>query len=148
MGAGFDHCPGLHPETAPVSIRGRLGSLHQLIIVLGIFVALLSDSFLPHRGRRVQESVVRISGPGAGCSLLAVPAVGRTAAKHAAGLRDPGQLVVSRARSSGYVLGMGHSDTCGRDSQRECETHGRPPGPRRQLAELEWCLRRCARSGW
>jgi hypothetical protein len=56
--------------------------------------------------------------------------------------------VVSRARSSGYVLGMGDSDTRGRDSQREYETHGQLSDPPCRLAELELCLRCCARSGW
>lgn len=58
------------------------------------------------------------------------------------------RLVVSRARSSGYVLGMGDSDTRGRDGQREYETHGQLSDPLHQLAELELYLRRCARSGW
>lgn len=56
--------------------------------------------------------------------------------------------MVSRARSSGYVLGMGDSDTRGRDSQREYDTHGQLSDPPRQLAELELGLRRCARFGW
>jgi hypothetical protein len=58
------------------------------------------------------------------------------------------RLVVLRARSSRYVLGMGDSDTHGRDCQREYETHGQLRDPHRQLAELELCLLRCARSGW
>ncbi|MCA1696465.1 MAG: hypothetical protein LC749_18050 [Actinobacteria bacterium] len=55
---------------------------------------------------------------------------------------------MSRGRPSEYVLSMGDSDTRGRDSQREYETHGQLRDPSRQLAELELCLRRCARSGW
>ncbi|MGH3515190.1 MAG: hypothetical protein ACRDRB_23415 [Pseudonocardiaceae bacterium] len=43
---------------------------------------------------------------------------------------------------------MGDSDTRGRDSQREYETHGQLRDPPRQVAEVELCLRRCARSGW
>ena len=35
-------------EVAPARIRGRLGSMQQLAIVLGIFVALLSDAWLAH----------------------------------------------------------------------------------------------------
>jgi MFS transporter, SP family, sugar:H+ symporter len=38
--------PAYIAEIAPASIRGRLGSLQQLAIVSGIFVALLSDYFL------------------------------------------------------------------------------------------------------
>jgi MFS transporter, SP family, sugar:H+ symporter len=38
--------PAYIAEIAPAHIRGRLGSLQQLAIVLGIFVALLSDAFL------------------------------------------------------------------------------------------------------
>ena len=35
-------------EVAPARIRGRLGSMQQLAIVLGIFAALLSDTWLVH----------------------------------------------------------------------------------------------------
>jgi MFS family permease len=38
--------PAYIAEVAPSHIRGRLGSLQQLAIVSGIFVALLSDAFL------------------------------------------------------------------------------------------------------
>lgn len=38
--------PAYIAEIAPASIRGRLGSLQQLAIVLGIFAALLSDQLL------------------------------------------------------------------------------------------------------
>ncbi len=38
--------PAYIAEISPASIRGRLGSLQQLAIVTGIFVALLSDAFL------------------------------------------------------------------------------------------------------
>jgi len=38
--------PAYIAEVAPAHIRGRLGSLQQLAIVTGIFVALLSDAFL------------------------------------------------------------------------------------------------------
>ncbi|MGB7799369.1 MAG: sugar porter family MFS transporter [Pseudonocardiaceae bacterium] len=38
--------PAYIAEVAPAHIRGRLGSLQQLAIVSGIFVALLSDAFL------------------------------------------------------------------------------------------------------
>jgi SP family sugar:H+ symporter-like MFS transporter len=38
--------PAYIAEIAPAEIRGRLGSLQQLAIVSGIFVALLSDAFL------------------------------------------------------------------------------------------------------
>ena len=35
--------PAYIAEIAPASMRGRLGSVQQLAIVLGIFVALLAD---------------------------------------------------------------------------------------------------------
>src|SRR5699024_4517557 len=38
--------PAYIAEVSPADIRGRLGSLQQLAIVLGIFAALLSDAFL------------------------------------------------------------------------------------------------------
>jgi SP family sugar:H+ symporter-like MFS transporter len=38
--------PAYIAEIAPAAVRGRLGSLQQLAIVLGIFVALLSDYFV------------------------------------------------------------------------------------------------------
>ncbi|WP_278262383.1 sugar porter family MFS transporter [Nocardia sp. AG03] len=40
--------PAYIAETAPAHIRGRLGSLQQLAIVLGIFLALLVDFLLAH----------------------------------------------------------------------------------------------------
>jgi SP family sugar:H+ symporter-like MFS transporter len=38
--------PAYIAEIAPARLRGRLGSLQQLAIVVGIFLALLSDVFL------------------------------------------------------------------------------------------------------
>lgn len=46
MGAASVIAPAYIAEISPASIRGRLGSLQQLAIVFGIFVALLSDYFL------------------------------------------------------------------------------------------------------
>jgi SP family sugar:H+ symporter-like MFS transporter len=46
VGAASVIAPAYIAEIAPASIRGRLGSLQQLAIVCGIFVALLSDYFL------------------------------------------------------------------------------------------------------
>ncbi len=43
VGAASVIAPAYIAEIAPASIRGRLGSLQQLAIVIGIFVALLSD---------------------------------------------------------------------------------------------------------
>jgi len=40
--------PAYIAEVAPAHVRGRLGSLQQLAIVLGIFIALLSDAWLAH----------------------------------------------------------------------------------------------------
>ncbi|MBB1047620.1 sugar porter family MFS transporter, partial [Dietzia cercidiphylli] len=46
VGAASVIAPAYIAEVAPPSIRGRLGSLQQLAIVSGIFVALLSDAWL------------------------------------------------------------------------------------------------------
>ncbi|GAA4868047.1 sugar porter family MFS transporter [Serinicoccus chungangensis] len=46
VGAASVIAPAYIAEIAPASIRGRLGSLQQLAIVSGIFIALLSDYFL------------------------------------------------------------------------------------------------------
>lgn len=46
VGAASVIAPAYIAEIAPAPIRGRLGSLQQLAIVTGIFVALLSDYFL------------------------------------------------------------------------------------------------------
>jgi sugar porter (SP) family MFS transporter len=43
VGAASVIAPAYIAEIAPASVRGRLGSLQQLAIVIGIFVALLSD---------------------------------------------------------------------------------------------------------
>src|SRR5690625_4350863 len=46
VGAASVIAPAYIAEVSPASVRGRLGSLQQLAIVLGIFAALLSDAFL------------------------------------------------------------------------------------------------------
>src|SRR5918911_4334352 len=46
VGAASVIAPAYIAEIAPAHLRGRLGSLQQLAIVTGIFVALLSDAFL------------------------------------------------------------------------------------------------------
>ncbi|WP_151526393.1 sugar porter family MFS transporter [Serinicoccus kebangsaanensis] len=46
VGAASVIAPAYIAEIAPASIRGRLGSLQQMAIVVGIFIALLSDAFL------------------------------------------------------------------------------------------------------
>ncbi|WP_182113482.1 sugar porter family MFS transporter [Actinotalea sp. JY-7876] len=46
VGAASVIAPAYIAEISPASIRGRLGSLQQLAIVTGIFVALLTDYFL------------------------------------------------------------------------------------------------------
>ncbi|WP_022922126.1 sugar porter family MFS transporter [Ornithinimicrobium pekingense] len=46
VGAASVIAPAYIAEISPASIRGRLGSLQQMAIVVGIFVALLSDYFL------------------------------------------------------------------------------------------------------
>jgi SP family sugar:H+ symporter-like MFS transporter len=38
--------PAYIAEVAPAHLRGRLGSLQQMAIVVGIFIALLSDYFI------------------------------------------------------------------------------------------------------
>ncbi|VEG28916.1 sugar porter family MFS transporter [Actinomyces howellii] len=45
VGAASVIAPAYIAEVSPASVRGRLGSLQQLAIVTGIFVALLSDSW-------------------------------------------------------------------------------------------------------
>ena len=46
VGAASVIAPAYIAEISPASIRGRMGSLQQLAIVTGIFIALLSDAFL------------------------------------------------------------------------------------------------------
>jgi sugar porter (SP) family MFS transporter len=46
VGAASVIAPAYIAEISPASIRGRMGSLQQLAIVTGIFIALLSDAYL------------------------------------------------------------------------------------------------------
>ncbi|MDD9205250.1 sugar porter family MFS transporter, partial [Georgenia sp. 10Sc9-8] len=46
VGAASVIAPAYIAEVAPANVRGRLGSLQQLAIVLGIFAALLNDALL------------------------------------------------------------------------------------------------------
>ena len=68
IGAASVIAPAYIAEVSPAAYRGRLGSLQQLAIVTGIFIALLSDFALA----RWQAAPKRRSGsdcrPGAGCS--------------------------------------------------------------------------------
>lgn len=48
IGAASVICPAYISEIAPASIRGRLASLQQLAIVLGLFVAFLSNYLIAH----------------------------------------------------------------------------------------------------
>lgn len=69
VGAASVIAPAYIAEVAPAKFRGRLGSLQQLAIVLGIFVALLSNALIANS---VEAAPRRRSGsgspPGAGCS--------------------------------------------------------------------------------
>jgi MFS transporter, SP family, sugar:H+ symporter len=49
--------PAYIAEISPAPIRGRLGSLQQLAIVTGIFVALLSDAFLANEAGGAAEEL-------------------------------------------------------------------------------------------
>ena len=60
--------PAYIAEVAPAHIRGRLGSLQQLAIVTGIFVALLSDAFLAGAAGGAAEELWLGLRPGGGCS--------------------------------------------------------------------------------
>ena len=69
VGAASVIAPAYIAEISPASIRGRMGSLQQLAIVTGIFVALLSDAFLARvAGGAGERALVRAARPGAGCS--------------------------------------------------------------------------------
>ncbi len=48
IGAASVICPAYISEIAPAAIRGRLASLQQLAIVLGLFVAFLSNYLISH----------------------------------------------------------------------------------------------------
>ena len=62
VGAASVIAPAYIAEISPASIRGRMGSLQQLAIVTGIFIALLSDAFLAAAGRRSRQAAVVRSG--------------------------------------------------------------------------------------
>jgi MFS transporter, SP family, sugar:H+ symporter len=49
--------PAYIAEVSPARMRGRLGSLQQLAIVTGIFVALLSDAFLARAAGGAQQNL-------------------------------------------------------------------------------------------
>ena len=60
--------PAYIAEIAPASIRGRLGSVQQLAIVLGIFVALLADYVLAKRQEAPNMILHSAWRRGDGCS--------------------------------------------------------------------------------
>lgn len=57
VGAASVIAPAYIAEVSPASMRGRLGSLQQLAIVSGIFVALLSDALLAEVAGGAAESL-------------------------------------------------------------------------------------------
>ena len=61
--------PAYIAEISPANLRGRLGSLQQLAIVSGIFVALLSDAFFAQAAGGQAKRCGWASRPGGGCSL-------------------------------------------------------------------------------
>ncbi|UER55424.1 sugar porter family MFS transporter [Kineosporiaceae bacterium SCSIO 59966] len=57
VGAASVIAPAYIAEVSPAHVRGRLGSLQQLAIVTGIFVALLSDAFLANSAGGAAEEL-------------------------------------------------------------------------------------------
>ncbi|WP_152186827.1 sugar porter family MFS transporter [Segeticoccus rhizosphaerae] len=57
VGAASVIAPAYIAETSPAVLRGRMGSLQQLAIVTGIFVALLSDALWAHIARGASEQL-------------------------------------------------------------------------------------------
>jgi sugar porter (SP) family MFS transporter len=57
VGAASVIAPAYIAEVSPARVRGRLGSLQQLAIVLGIFVALLSDNLLANTAGSASETL-------------------------------------------------------------------------------------------
>ena len=83
VGAASVIAPAYIAEISPASIRGRLGSLQQLAIVVGIFLALLGDALLA----RAAGGAGR--GPGARARGVAVDVHQRRAARRASTARSP-----------------------------------------------------------
>lgn len=57
VGAASVIAPAYIAEVSPAHVRGRLGSLQQLAIVTGIFIALLSDAFLANAAGGAAEEL-------------------------------------------------------------------------------------------
>jgi sugar porter (SP) family MFS transporter len=57
VGAASVIAPAYIAEVSPARVRGRLGSLQQLAIVLGIFVALLSDNLLANTAGSASDTL-------------------------------------------------------------------------------------------
>lgn len=68
VGAASVIAPAYIAEISPAQIRGRMGSLQQMAIVTGIFVALLSDYALAAAAGGSNEPLAFGWTPGAGCS--------------------------------------------------------------------------------
>lgn len=63
--------PAYIAEISPKLLRGRLASLQQLAITLGIFTALLSDAVFAGAAGSASAEFWFGLGPGAGCSSSA-----------------------------------------------------------------------------
>ena len=62
VGAARVIAPAYIAEVSPASIRGRMGSLQQLAIVTGIFIALLSDASSPAPPVGGSAALARVPG--------------------------------------------------------------------------------------
>ena len=78
--------PAYIAEIAPASMRGRLGSLQQLAITLGIFVALLSDAFWANTAGGANDKILGLEA----WRWMFIVGVIPSAVYGVAGAADPG----------------------------------------------------------
>ena len=68
VGAASVVAPAYIAEISPAPLRGRLSSLNQMGVVIGIFVALLSDDVVAYWAGGIDAAFWLAWRPGAGCS--------------------------------------------------------------------------------
>ena len=124
VGAASVIAPAYIAEVSPANVRGRLGSLQQLAIVIGIFAALLTDAFLADAAGGAAETLWLGQEAWRWMFLSeAVPAVlyghglaprHLALASHATFLALDADAVVLVARSAGDAVVAPHGETVDR----------------------------------
>jgi sugar porter (SP) family MFS transporter len=128
--------PAYIAEVSPAWIRGRLGSMQQLAIVLGIFVALLSDAWLAASAGGAEQTLW--AGLGAWRWMFLVGVI--PAAIY-------GSFALAVPESPRHLVAQGRSSDALKVLRKVLSLHSEP-ALNQKLADIENSLRREHKPAW